>query len=64
MHRGGQTDPGAGEARVNLAGLFRHYGHNERAAELLSRPMPAGIDREGIHPRIGALENAYVMQTK
>ena len=59
-----KADPGAGEARMNLAGIFRHYGHDARAAELLSRPMPADLDREGIHPRIGAIENAYVMQTK
>ena len=42
-----KADPGAGEARMNLAGLFRHYGHDAQAAELLRRPMPADMDREG-----------------
>ena len=59
-----KADPGAGEARINLAGLFRHYGHNARASELMSQPMPADLDKDGIHPRIGAIENAYVLQTK
>lgn len=59
-----KTDPGAGEPRMNLAGLFRHYGHDARATELLHQPMPADLDRDGIHPRIGAIENAYLMQTK
>ncbi|MBW2366285.1 MAG: tetratricopeptide repeat protein [Deltaproteobacteria bacterium] len=52
-------------ARINLAGLFHHYGHRRQAAALC-----AGIDNafasqpnaDGIHPRAGALFNE-IMQT-
>lgn len=58
------ADGNLNAARVNLAGLYRHYGHKEKADELMRTSQPSGSDKEGIHPRIGAISNAYVMQTK
>jgi cellulose synthase operon protein C len=59
-----EADEGLDTARINLAGIYRHYGHNDKAAELMKTAHPANLDREGIHPRIGAIYNEYSMQTK
>jgi tetratricopeptide (TPR) repeat protein len=48
-------------ARVNLAGLYRHYGHTRKAAELVKTVSPAGLDPGAVHPRTGALYNEYAM---
>jgi tetratricopeptide (TPR) repeat protein len=57
------ADQGLAAARVNLAGIYRHYGHNDKAAELIRSTAPANIDRDAIHPRIGAINNEFSMQT-
>jgi tetratricopeptide (TPR) repeat protein len=59
-----QVDNDLATARVNLAGIYRHYGHNAKAAELIKTVAPANLDREGIHPRIGAIYNEYSLQTR
>lgn len=48
-------------ARVNLAGLYRHYGHQDRAADLIKDVSPTNLDREVVHPRTGAIFNELVM---
>jgi len=58
------ADGGVTAARINLAGLYRHYGHQENAAKLLKTATPSDLHKEGVHPRIGAMSNAYSMQTK
>jgi tetratricopeptide (TPR) repeat protein len=58
------ADSDLNAARVNLAGIYRHYGHHAKADELMRGVQPTGADKEGIHPRIGAISNAYVLQTR
>jgi tetratricopeptide (TPR) repeat protein len=48
------ADNGLEAARVNLAGLYRHYGHEAKAAELMKDTSPMNLDRESVHPRLGA----------
>ena len=56
-----EADRGLASARINLAGLYRHYGHGEKAAELLNQTSTVDLDPEGIHPRLGAVYNELVM---
>ncbi len=56
-----EADPGLACARLNLAGLYRYYGHGEKAADLMQDANLTDLDREGIHPRIGAIYNELVM---
>lgn len=58
------ADKGCSAARINLAGLYQHYGHKEKATALMEGVSLLNTDRDGIHPQIGANENAYVMQAK
>ena len=48
-------------ARVNLAGIYRHYGHGEKAAELMRSASLMNLDRDSVHPRVGAVYNELVM---
>ena len=48
-------------ARINLAGLYRHYGHEERAADLIKSVSPTNLNRDDVHPRAGAIYNELVM---
>ena len=59
-----EADQGLVAARVNLAGIYRHYGHSEKAAALIQSAAPANLDRDAIHPRIGAIYNEFSMQTQ
>jgi tetratricopeptide (TPR) repeat protein len=57
------SNPSSSAARINLAGLYHHYGHHDKARELV-RGLSAGqVHREDVHPRTGALYNEYGMQT-
>ena len=56
-----EADDHLDAARVNLAGLYRHYGHVEKAAELVKRVSPANLDNRAVHPRAGALYNELAM---
>jgi hypothetical protein len=58
------ADRHAKAPRINLAGIYRHYGHLDKAAELMRATSPSDLQQEGVHPRIGATSNAYSMQTK
>ncbi len=48
-------------ARMNLAGIYRHYGHGEKAAVLLTTPASMNPDKGSVHPRLGAATNELVM---
>jgi tetratricopeptide (TPR) repeat protein len=59
------ADKRLAEAKINLAGLYSHYGHSEKAAELMG-----GLDRAAsisgdkvIHPRAGAYANEIALAT-
>jgi tetratricopeptide (TPR) repeat protein len=55
----------ATEARINLASLLRHYGHREKAVELLDGIGPASLsDDNVIHPQAGAIFDEYAMRTR
>ena len=58
-----ESNPLSGAARVNLAGLYHHYGHHEKAVELTKVLVADQVNREDVHPRTGALYNEYSMQT-
>jgi cellulose synthase operon protein C len=58
------ADPALAAAKVNLAGLYRHYGHDTKAAELMKTGPFMNLDREAIHPQLGAIYNEYSMQTR
>jgi tetratricopeptide (TPR) repeat protein len=51
-------------AKINLAGIFQHYGHRDKAMDLMADASKKHVDRDGIHPQIGANYNEYVMQAK
>jgi TolA-binding protein len=51
-------------ARINLAGLYKHYGHGDKAAQLISGAPLSDIDHDSIHPQIGANIHEYVMQAR
>ncbi len=50
------------EARVNLAGIYRHYGHHEKAAELMKNASTRNVHRGGVHSGIGVSFNEYTVQ--
>ena len=58
------ADPSLAAAKVNLAGIYRHYGHGAKAAELMKTGPFMNLDREAIHPQLGAIYNEYSMQTR
>ncbi len=58
------ADKGLAAAKVNLAGIYRHYGHTDKAAELMRTGPFMNLDREAIHPQLGAIYNEYSMQNK
>jgi tetratricopeptide (TPR) repeat protein len=58
------ADPALAAAKVNLAGIYRHYGHGQKAAELLKAGPFMNLDREAVHPQLGANYNEYSMQTQ
>jgi tetratricopeptide (TPR) repeat protein len=51
-------------ARINLAGLYKHYGHGDKAAQLINGAPMSNIDHDAIHPQIGANIHEYVMQVR
>ncbi|MGD9006858.1 MAG: tetratricopeptide repeat protein [Desulfobacteraceae bacterium] len=59
-----EADQKEAAARINLAGLYKHYGHGDKAAQLISGASLSNIDRDAIHPQIGANINEYVMQAR
>jgi cellulose synthase operon protein C len=58
------ADSSLAAAKVNLAGIYRHYGHRAKAAELMRNGPFMNLDREAIHPQLGAIYNEYSMQTR
>jgi len=50
------------EARVNLAGIYRHYGHHEKAAALMKNTSVRNVNTEGVHPGIGVSYSEYAVQ--
>jgi TolA-binding protein len=58
------ADKNQAAARINLAGLYSHYGHKDKAAELMQGAFMGKLDRDGIHPQIGANYNEYTMQAR
>jgi tetratricopeptide (TPR) repeat protein len=58
------ADPSLAAAKVNLAGIYRHYGHRAKAAELMKAGPFMNLDREAIHPQLGAIYNEYSMQSR
>jgi TolA-binding protein len=56
-----ETDEQLASARMNLAGIYRHYGHTQKASELLKNLRPPYPDQGSVHPRLGALTNEPVM---
>lgn len=59
-----ETNQNMTAARINLAGLYHHYGHADKAADLMAGATPGNVDNDDIHPKIGADYNAYVMQAR
>jgi hypothetical protein len=57
------ADPSLAAAKVNLAGIYRHYGHGAKAAELMKTGPFMNLDHEAIHPQLGAIYHEYSMQT-
>ena len=64
LKRALEVDGGLGAARINLAGIYQHYGHSDKAAALMKNMPAENLDREAIHPRIGAIYNELSMQTR
>jgi tetratricopeptide (TPR) repeat protein len=56
-----EADERLASARMNLAGVYRHYGHAQKAADLLEPPWPMNPDQGSVHPRLGAVNNERVM---
>ncbi|MEJ2039928.1 MAG: hypothetical protein P8X55_13500 [Desulfosarcinaceae bacterium] len=56
-------NPLSGAARINLAGLYHHYGHHEKAREIAKTLASSQLNREDVHPRTGALYNENDTQT-
>jgi hypothetical protein len=53
------------EAKINLAGLYSHYGHSQKAAELV-KGLDGAASMSGenvIHPRAGAYANEIALAT-
>lgn len=57
------SNPLSAAARINLAGLYHHYGHHDKARELVRAVSTGQVNREDVHPRTGALYHEYGMQT-
>lgn len=60
------ADSGLKEAKINLAGLYSHYGHSEKAAELMKglETGPVSVSSAGdVHPRGGDYFNEVAMHT-
>jgi tetratricopeptide (TPR) repeat protein len=51
-------------ARINLAGIFRHYGHKERAADLVKDISTKNLNQDDVHPRAGAIYNELVLYAR
>ncbi len=51
------ADGGLTVARINLAGIYRHYGHDDKAIGMIQDISTIDLDPDGIHPRIGAIYN-------
>ncbi len=51
-------------ARINLAGLYRHYGHEDSAADLVKNVSPTNLNHDDVHPRAGAIYNELVMYAR
>ena len=56
------VDANFDEARVNLVGIYRHYGHHEKAAALMKYTPVRDVNRGGVHPGIGVSHNEYAVQ--
>ena len=50
-----EADERLDAARENLAGIYRHYGHAQKSAELLKTPWSMNPDPGGVYPRLGAI---------
>lgn len=48
-------------ARMNLAGIYRHYGHTQKASELLNNLSGPHPDQGSVHPRLGAVTNEPIL---
>jgi tetratricopeptide (TPR) repeat protein len=59
-----KADRNLAAARINLAGLYKHYGHGDKAAQLITGAPMSNIDHDAIHPQIGANIHEYVMQVR
>lgn len=57
-------DPDLTAARLNLAGLYQHYGHLQKAAGLYAKVDSRNLGGEGIHPKTGEMFHAYVNNQK
>jgi tetratricopeptide (TPR) repeat protein len=61
------ANPDLSTARLNLAGLYQHYGHHRKAAELYSQvgaQTSEDLMRDGVHPKTGEMFHAYVNTPK
>jgi thioredoxin-like negative regulator of GroEL len=61
------ADSGLVAARINLAGLYSHYGHSEKASALMEGLDTGAVsvsDTGSIYPRAGAYINEYAMGTQ
>lgn len=59
-----QRDPQLGAVRINLAGIYLHYGHQEKASEVSIALDSTQIIHEDVHPRTGAIYNANNLQAR
>jgi len=57
-----QRDPQAGAARVNLAGVYIRYGHQQKASEVTTGLDSSQVISNDVHPRIGAIYNEFSVQ--
>jgi tetratricopeptide (TPR) repeat protein len=59
--------PDLATARLNLAGLYQHYGHQQKAAGIYAQidsGSTMALTGEGIHPKTGEMFHAYVNNQK
>ncbi len=59
-----EADGNLTAARVNLAGIFHHYGQDDKAATLMNAAPAMEPVLDGVHPQLGAVYNAYRPQTQ
>jgi tetratricopeptide (TPR) repeat protein len=57
-----EADERLDEARINLAGVYRHYGHHEKAAEVMKDRSARNVNEEGVYSGVGVRNNDYAMQ--